>query len=572
MLVATFLPTVMCAAVWYWFIREPPKDAPAPAPAADTKSTAASPSSGGHDRVDASDVAAADEPAGSFGNPVPITTNADDPGSTASGDISTEPDVPVNTDPEGTFVAAAPNPQPSDRPLVRRPVPDDDALESSKKQIRELFRDKFTDARTPALKHALAAELYELGMATDEDPAAQYMLLLEAIDLAVEVGDFSSALRTIGDIGVVYEVDRVALALEVVQEATSVVHLPTESARLTEACMMLSEFALEDSQFDAAELCVRIANTNATRSKIPGLRLGVTQMKLQVAERETAWKAAEEARMTLESTPDDPAANEQLGQWLCFVQDDWRTGRTHLLYSDDALLRTAVSAEVTAPFSADDRMKVAEKWLLAAETRSGLDQARFQLRASHWFQLAAELTSGLKAARLQQQIDDVDRDALGSERTWLSELQPAAVSLLKGWGLGIGRVGNHPKHPRDIFVNGKAYRRGLGTHPRNDTRAGFVRYVLDSKYRTLALQCAINGSSNDVRGETQFSVIGDGKLLWWSRRVNKKEIVQNCQISVRGIRVLELHVAVQPQAYGAQACWLDPYLLKSEPPKGLSLH
>lgn len=583
-LMATFLPTVSTFAVWYFFLRDEPAPPPArPGPRAVTSPATERPSTdpnpGGNTIAsttpDTSPTSVFDPDSDNGGNSGGGNAGGSDDGDDSDGTFKffgVKPEGGADSDdgstgtpgsnvPPGTQTTTV-RPQPGER----QPVPQDEALESARETIRELFRDKLAAAKTPEAKHALARELYQQGMDTDDDPAARYSLLQQASDLAVEVGDFSSALRTIGDLSVEYEVDRISMALKVIQDASGNVRLPTEAAQLTEACMMLSEYAQEDSRFDAAALAVRIAVTNAARSKIPGLKLGVTQIKVQVARREAAWKLAEEARAQLEIAPDDSAAHEQLGMWLCFVQGDWRLGLQHLAFSDDALLHAAVVGEQNAPFSEKDRTALADAWQLAAESRDGLIQARFQLRARHWLNLVAQNTSGLTALQFQKQMDELDKQALGSERTWFSEMQPVASKLHFRWKLGIGYVG---VDQAAIVVKGQLFPRGLGMHPPKKSDASMVQYALDGKFRTLVAPCAVTGVG--PRGNVQFSVIGDNQLLWWSRRVNRGDIIQTCNVDVRGVRLLELRVSVQGDHWGAHACWLDPFLLKSEPPKGLEL-
>jgi hypothetical protein len=568
-LIATILPTVISGAAWHFFIRDQP-GGQASAPTGSSPVTTTKTSLGGTGNPATADSTSTGN---SLASAAPLETATD-----ANADFfETEPqggsgsilpeiqpagglaDIPDSTNPESETTLTV-------RPVfTQQPVPDEETLESARKTVRELFRDQFSEAKTPAAKHALARELFQQGIETDDNPAACYVLLQEAIDLAVEVGDFPSALRTIGDLSGRFEVDRIDMALDVIREASGNVRLPSEAAQLTEACMMLSEFSLEDSRYDVAALLIRIAGTNATRSKIPGLKLGITQMKLRVAQREAAWKIAEEARTKLESTPDDSAAHEQLGLWLCFAQKEWEQGLPHLARSDDADLQAAIVGDQSAPFGSDDRTKVAEAWLKAAEARDGLTQARFQMRARHWLNQASELMSGVSALQVKDQVDQLDKQALGSERTWLSELQPVGGKLHRTWKLGIGQVGVKQDA---IIVNSQKFPRGLGTHPQKDGTA-MVQYALDGKYRTLVTPCAVIGPG--PRGDIQFSVIGDDKLLWWSRRVNRTHVVQTCNVDVRGVRFLELRVSVLGSHWGAQACWLDPFLLKSEPPKGLEL-
>lgn len=58
-----------------------------------------------------------------------------------------------------------------------------------------------------------------------------------------------------------------------------------------------------------------------------------------------------------------------------------------------------------------------------------------------------------------------------------------------------------------------------------------------------------------------FSVRGDGKLLWKSKPIAKRQETDACKVPVKGISVLELVVESNGVMY-ASAVWGQPRLIK----------
>ena len=72
------------------------------------------------------------------------------------------------------------------------PIPDAAAQAASLKLVRDIFKADYASAKLAPAKLKLSKKLLEQGIETRDDPAARYVLFLEARDLAVEAGDAQS--------------------------------------------------------------------------------------------------------------------------------------------------------------------------------------------------------------------------------------------------------------------------------------------------------------------------------------------------------------------------------------------
>src|SRR5439155_22128763 len=92
----------------------------------------------------------------------------------------------------------------------KTPVPDKAAQEKALKLVLEVFQDDLQNAREPAARVKLAAELLQQGRETKDDLALRYVLLREAGNLAAEGGDAALAFSAIEEIGKAFALDVLA--------------------------------------------------------------------------------------------------------------------------------------------------------------------------------------------------------------------------------------------------------------------------------------------------------------------------------------------------------------------------
>jgi hypothetical protein len=130
------------------------------------------------------------------------------------------------------------------------------------------------------------------------------------------------------------------------------------------------------------------------------------------------------------------------------------------------------------------------------------------------------------------------------------------------WPLGKnGTVGSPDRKP--IVVNGRKSPKGLGLHPPSGPDHAHVRYALGKMAQVFKAAVAFNDSQEGGPGPIQFLVLGDGKELWHSQVLRRRDQAEECVVDVSGVDVLELRVRGEGSTFGSHAVWVEPRLFKS---------
>jgi hypothetical protein len=126
-----------------------------------------------------------------------------------------------------------------------------------------------------------------------------------------------------------------------------------------------------------------------------------------------------------------------------------------------------------------------------------------------------------------------------------------------------------------VFFRGRQPSHALSLYPPGNGVA-YVAYSLGGQYRTFRATAAIldtsPASARQLKGDPffmggpasplAFRVIGDGKLLWESRPMQKCGQSHACEVTVEGVNIIELQVSCPANNYYSWAAWLDPSLEK----------
>lgn len=152
-------------------------------------------------------------------------------------------------------------------------------------------------------------------------------------------------------------------------------------------------------------------------------------------------------------------------------------------------------------------------------------------------------------------------------RVYLSDLEVKAVGMAPmAWKYGKNGYLGYPAGRR-IHAFGWLSEKGLGMHPVNPY--SWMRFEIPAS-ETFVGWAGIDDSGGGLGGgdlKLTFEVRGDNKQLWKSKPVNKIREFQECRVSVKGVKVLEL--CVYPPAgsiippHGGHAVWLDPYVTRA---------
>ncbi len=137
--------------------------------------------------------------------------------------------------------------------------------------------------------------------------------------------------------------------------------------------------------------------------------------------------------------------------------------------------------------------------------------------------------------------------AAETQTVWLEELDVTLSSC--GWNSTQRNksVDNNP-----LRLRGKTYQRGIGTHP-----PGTFRIELAQRGVRFLATVGVDDEAGNA-GTVIFRVLGDNRVLWASDVLTGGGKVATCDVSLAGVKVLDLVVDTTPDGYGFDhADWVD---------------
>jgi hypothetical protein len=290
---------------------------------------------------------------------------------------------------------------------AKEQVPDEASLARSRELLKELFAADFRQMRTPQDRKQFVTKLLGVAANFDESPADYYELARVARDLAADLGDVAQVLAACQLLEQRFQIDSLTMRLAALDrlskqaKASSAAKLAREEAHRIERAAALGD--RYDIALTAHELVEAFARIEGDRTVLARLR----EEEETLAASKRLFAAAERGLATLKDEPNDAAANEALGVYLCLVKDRWQAGLPYLARADDIRLRGIASHELAATRSLDETLSLAEQyWVLAAKFKQP-ERRGLHLRAVHCYGLVkAKLAAGLETTKAQRRIDE----------------------------------------------------------------------------------------------------------------------------------------------------------------------
>ena len=284
-----------------------------------------------------------------------------------------------------------------------QPLPDAAAQGHAKDLIHSLFKEDFAK-KSAEDRQALARRLLQEALATHDDLAARFVLLIEAGDLAAGVGDGDTACRAVDILGAGFRIDVLEFkrkALVAVSISATTVSQQETLARLS---LDLAESAIAADNGEALSALVNLAEAAANKTRRVAL---VAALQPRLADLRAVAGEIGQAQIALgrlEKSPDDAAAHLVVGRYCCLSKGDFDAGLAHLAKSDDAALRILAEREMLAPTDPLRQVELADLWWGYAEKLSGRGQASALIRARHWYAVAQANISGITLTRIQSRL------------------------------------------------------------------------------------------------------------------------------------------------------------------------
>ena len=378
-------------------------------------------------------------------------TSSEPPPASPNPKPKTPPDTPA-TKPKGPGLAELRKP-PS------RLVPAESAREAARRRIREIFQDDFDSSGTPAEKVALAAKLRQQGIETDDDPAARFVFLKMAVDLAATGADPREAFRAIDAIKEHYDADVLEMKADVLTSVVKVLRSGETGAHLAQAAALLAEEAVVRDDYKTADRLLTVGGLAARKGDNKIIADELTARKRDVSRTARAYAPVEKALAVLVDNPLDTKANGEVGQWRCFEKNDWSEGLACLAKGDNTALADLAKRDLAALgdlSNPEQQRQLGDAWWDLSGKARGAAKAAYICRAAYWYQKALVGITGLDRAALSKRLETAARDNhVVKSRTW-GTVEKGNVALATKGATVEG-----------VEANGRRLLNGRATRPAN---------------------------------------------------------------------------------------------------------
>jgi len=334
----------------------------------------------------------------------------------------------------------------------KTPVPDAAAQQTAKKAAGELFADRFTQAKTPAEKTALATDMMDAAGKVPAGSADQYVLLMIARDVAAGTGDAATALQAVEQLLEQFDEPAAELIGDTLLTAARQATTSAQHKAVAEAALSIAGKLSDADQYETAVRLCEAARSSAQRAKLFPLAKELTAQIEETKRQQLLSEDYRKALSVLEDKPTDPAANLAAGRHLCFVKGNWERGVPMLALGSDAVLKAAAIKDLREADSADEQAAIGDAWWDLAETKQGEERVTLRLRAGFWYRQAEpNLAGGLIGLKVKQRLEELAKAGISSRLDEIAEATTAAPSPTANRGLGM-LVETAPSPPSDAPV------------------------------------------------------------------------------------------------------------------------
>jgi len=263
------------------------------------------------------------------------------------------------------------------------------------------------------------------------------------------------------------------------------------------------------------------------------------------------YRKVEKFHQNLQKDPQDSKSAFLYGKFVALKLNGWKEGLLWLARGDDTAYSTLAKRELTNAKNEGSLLAIANGWYQLAEKEKGFTKQELELHAYELYSRAWPHSIGADRTTINAKLSEMPL-------RYLNHLDEQDV-IPGPWP--FAKNGESGRNSEMFTVNHLGFPNGLGLHPPNNGFAR-VRYQLNGQYKTFVTGVALMDHTSEVRRSVTFSVMGDDRVLWKSPLIRFRGDVVFCKVSVKNINRLEIRTESPGDAYGANAMWLDPLVLK----------
>ena len=289
-------------------------------------------------------------------------------------------------------------------------IPNKVDIAAAEEKIRLVFGDRYDSGNSREQKINLAQELLEVGMETNDDIAARYVLYQCASRIAVSTAAAPLYRRIVGALTNEFEIEEMDLLMA---GYAAMIESPDAASKTSELLSVITKdifrYRALDQLSNAKSLCdigLNVARDTPAEQDLVALSdFTIWQMGKKT---ESASALATVASLSnIRSAPETARADLFVAGWYrCFSQGNWRVGLPLLANGADQILSNLAQLEITEGQSAASR--IGNAWWDYSNTDglSVYERAHIQHHASKWLKLAVDDLSGLDKMLAEKRLRD----------------------------------------------------------------------------------------------------------------------------------------------------------------------
>lgn len=167
-----------------------------------------------------------------------------------------------------------------------------------------------------------------------------------------------------------------------------------------EAARTLAQIALKAAQFG---IKVTKADPKAIKYRDNAAK-EASLLLSNIKEMEAACKKVQPFLETLKTTPDDEAANTEVGSFLCYFKRDWKTGLAKMFLGKDQATKTIAADDIKAT-TAVEKITVAHKWLEMAAKSKGVAKSAMEEHYRNLYHAACSALADGEKLKVDAKLD-----------------------------------------------------------------------------------------------------------------------------------------------------------------------
>ena len=281
------------------------------------------------------------------------------------------------------------------------PAPSPKDVKEAVDTLHDVYESDYKSAeKDPKEKKALAKKLFD-GAPKRKTAAMQFASYDEARRLAAAAGDAKLALEALSALTAQFTVsaDLTADTLKALGDADLT---PADAIALITLASNSANAALEREDYTGAVALSKLIAAAAKKTEDPDRLIEARKFLTKV---EGLKKAVD----TIKQNPNDPTANESLGQYWTFTRGRWDVGLKYLAKGSNKELAAAAGLDVDQPKTAKGRTAVADAWYKLAEDYKGNEKQQIVGRAWEWYSGALAVANGDEDLKPTVRIKEIEK-------------------------------------------------------------------------------------------------------------------------------------------------------------------